>query len=94
MIRMSYAWPSEQGQLTFPAGGGVLDSSKCGTNLDHGVLIVGYGSDNGVDYWLVKNSWGESWGEDGYIKIKRDDSTNDAGICGIASCPSYPIAKV
>ena len=73
--------------------GGVLDSPKCGTKLDHGVLIVGYGSENGVDYWLVKNSWGESWGENGYIKIKRNDSTDDVGICGIASCPSYPVAK-
>jgi len=73
--------------------GGVLDSPKCGTNLDHGVLIVGYGTQDDVDYWLVKNSWGDTWGENGYIKIKRSDSTNDVGICGIASCPSYPVAQ-
>ena len=70
---------------------GVITSSKCGTNLDHGVLIVGYGTENGIDYWLVKNSWGSSWGEDGYVKIGRSDSTNDAGICGIAMQGSFPI---
>jgi C1A family cysteine protease len=69
---------------------GVLTSSSCGTSLDHGVLIVGYGAENGIDYWLVKNSWGTSWGIDGYVKIARSDSTNDAGICGIAMDPSFP----
>lgn len=69
---------------------GILTSSSCGTNLDHGVLIVGYGTENGIDYWLVKNSWGTSWGEKGYVKIARSDSTNDAGICGIAMDPSFP----
>jgi KDEL-tailed cysteine endopeptidase len=69
---------------------GVLTSSSCGTNLDHGVLIVGYGEENGQKYWLVKNSWSESWGQNGYVKIGRSDSTNDAGICGIAMQPSFP----
>jgi C1A family cysteine protease len=69
---------------------GVLTSSSCGTQLDHGVLIVGYGVENGQKYWLVKNSWSASWGENGYVKIARSDSTNDAGICGIAMDPSFP----
>jgi C1A family cysteine protease len=69
---------------------GVLTSASCGTNLDHGVLIVGYGTESGSDYWLVKNSWGESWGESGYVKIARSDSTKDPGICGIAMQPSFP----
>jgi len=70
---------------------GVLTSASCGTNLDHGVLIVGYGTENGIKYWLVKNSWSTSWGEQGYVKIARSDSTNDAGICGIGMQPSYPV---
>ena len=70
--------------------GGVLTSSSCGTTLDHGVLIVGYGTENGQDYWLVKNSWSTTWGDKGYVKIARSSSTNDPGICGIAMQPSFP----
>jgi C1A family cysteine protease len=70
--------------------GGILTSTSCGTSLDHGVLIVGYGTENGQDYWLVKNSWGTSWGDKGYVKIARSSSTNDQGICGIAMEPSFP----
>ena len=71
--------------------GGVLDASTCGTQLDHGVLVVGYGEEKGEKYWLVKNSWSSSWGENGYVKILRSDSSNDPGICGIAMQPSFPV---
>ena len=70
---------------------GVITSSGCGTKLDHGVLTVGFGTENEVDYWLVKNSWSSAWGDNGYVKIERSDSTNDKGICGIAMQPSYPV---
>jgi C1A family cysteine protease len=70
---------------------GIMDLSDCNANLDHGVLIVGYGIENGTKYWLLKNSWGDSWGEQGYFRILRTDSYNDSGICGVAIQPSFPI---
>ena len=71
---------------------GVIDSEDCGENLDHGVLIVGYGVEDDIPYWLVKNSWGESWGDEGYVKILRSDKTQDNGVCGIAMQASYVLA--
>lgn len=63
----------------------------CGDTIDHAVLAVGYGTDNGTDYWLIKNSWGADWGEDGYFRILRDMSKNDTGMCGIYQTPTYPV---
>lgn len=63
--------------------GGVM-TGTCGTNLDHGVLVVGMGTD-GSDYWKVKNSWGGSWGENGYIRLEKGNNQ-----CGIGNQPSYP----
>jgi len=69
--------------------GGVITSKACGTNLDHGVLIVGFGTDNTtmVDYWLVKNSWGAAWGEKGYVRLARNQNE-----CGLNMMSSYPLA--
>ncbi|KAJ0082375.1 hypothetical protein Patl1_10558 [Pistacia atlantica] len=65
--------------------------AQCGTNLDHGVTVVGYGtSEEGDKYWLVKNSWGQDWGESGYIRMLRDFDAPE-GICGIAMDVSYPV---
>ena len=72
---------------------GIIDDEiKCGSNVDHGVLLVGFGEENGKKYWLVKNSWGSDWGDNGYVKILRND-TNDndnSGVCGILTMPVYP----
>jgi len=65
--------------------GGVFDDPSCGTSIDHGVAIVGYGVDNGAAYFTVRNSWGESWGESGYIRMKVGDN-----VCGLALSASYP----
>ena len=71
---------------------GIYSDLDCGTQLDHGVLLVGYGYDliNNMDYWTIKNSWGPDWGEDGYIRILRNID-DKRGLCGIAMQPSYPI---
>ena len=68
---------------------GIFDYHGCGTDLDHAVLVVGYGIENGIDYWIVKNSWGTDWGEDGYIRMKRN-TENSKGQCGIAMQPLIP----
>ncbi|KAJ4961945.1 hypothetical protein NE237_021855 [Protea cynaroides] len=65
-------------------------SGSCGTELDHGVGVVGYGASGSNKYWIVKNSWGTSWGEKGYIRMKRGISAKH-GLCGIAMEPSFPL---
>ena len=70
--------------------GGVLDSEECGTNLDHAVTAVGYGSDDGQEYFIVRNSWGASWGEQGYIRISTKPGNDKKGICGITQVSVMP----
>ena len=63
-------------------------NGPCGTNLDHGVLVVGYTA----QYWIVKNSWGTTWGDQGYIMMSRS-AGGASGMCGILSVASYPLAS-
>eukprot|EP00239_Pterosperma_sp_CCMP1384_P001434 CAMPEP_0197849900 /NCGR_PEP_ID=MMETSP1438-20131217/13613_1 /TAXON_ID=1461541 /ORGANISM="Pterosperma sp., Strain CCMP1384" /LENGTH=365 /DNA_ID=CAMNT_0043462795 /DNA_START=60 /DNA_END=1157 /DNA_ORIENTATION=+ len=66
-------------------------SAQCGTQLDHGVLVVGYGEDAGQGYWIVKNSWGATWGESGYIRMAQ--GVKPSGQCGMLLDAAYPTAK-
>jgi len=69
----------------------VLAPRKCITSttlpLTHAVLIVGYGIEDGLHYWLIKNSWGEATSAAGYFKLAR----NANNMCGVATIPSYPV---
>lgn len=70
---------------------GVFDDPSCGEDLDHGVAAVGYGTtDDGKDYFKVRNSWGASWGDEGYILMSRSTETQVNGTCGILSFASTP----
>merc|ERR1712054_84172 len=80
---VSVAIEADQSGFQFYKSG--VFSGTCGTNLDHGVLAVGYGTEDGKDYWKVKNSWGATWGMEGFILLGRGKN-----ICGISQQPSYP----
>merc|ERR1711916_276787 len=90
---VSVAIEADQSAFQFYKSG-VFPTSECGTNLDHGVLVVGYGQLEGKNYWTVKNSWGATWGLDGFILLAKDvGDSNSAGTCGVASQPSQPTTK-
>jgi len=87
---VSVAINAESYQFQFYESG-VFDWADCpngAETLDHGVGVVGYGTENGKDYWIVRNSWGASWGENGYIRFARGANVNQ---CGILDQPSYPV---
>ncbi|CAN6289086.1 unnamed protein product [Urochloa humidicola] len=77
------------GSLQFYSGG--VFAGQCGTRMNHAITVVGYGADagTGLRYWLVKNSWGTSWGERGYLRMRRDFTRS--GLCGIALDLAYPV---
>lgn len=84
-------YSSDPGFSTYT--GGIWYDSGCedvtANMLDHAVLVVGYGSEKNEDYWIVKNSWAPKWGEDGYIRMRRNVKSA-TGLCGIAIDASFP----
>jgi len=89
---VSIAVEADQNSFQFYSSGVMTEA--CGAALDHGVLAVGYGTEGSQEYWKVKNSWGASWGQAGYILLGKggamDKANGGAGQCGIYSDPSYP----
>jgi len=87
---VSVALEADKSSFQFYSGG-VYSDAACGTTLDHAVLVVGYATSGATKYWIVKNSWGTSWGASGYIMIARGTTNSGKGVCGINSAPSYPV---
>jgi len=87
IVTVSVAIEADKSSFQFYSGG-VYSDAGCGTNLDHEVLAVGYNTNGNTKYWIVKNSWGTSWGLSGYIYIAR---VAGKGICGINMDACYPI---
>lgn len=85
---VSIAVGAESLAFMFYSGG--IVHRGCGTDLDHGVLLVGQGSEGDTDYWIIKNSWGPNWGEDGYIRVMRTMDQKGPGVCGEQKQASYP----
>jgi len=79
----------EADQINFQSYQSGILTKECGSKIDHGVLLVGYGTENGTNYWRIKNSWGSHWGEQGFVRVER--GLPKAGQCGITSMSSYPV---
>ena len=80
----------DAGDRTFQFYSGGVMTGSCGTELDHGIAAIGYGVESdGTKYWLLKNSWGTTWGEKGFLRMEKDIS-DKRGMCGLAMKPSYP----
>jgi len=69
---------------------GTIEASQCGTSIDHAVNVIGYGSDSNGKYWILRNSWGTGWGEEGYAKFERTDEEGSKGTCAVLMFGNYP----
>ncbi len=73
--------------------GGILTKGCPSIPLNHAVTVVGYGSEGGIDFWIIKNSWGPRWGEQGFIRVERKMVEGDSGMGGMTTLASYPVLK-
>jgi len=80
---------ASQTSFQFYTSGVYYEPACSSTELDHGVFIIGYGTESGQDYYIVQNMWGTDWGMEGYVLMSRNRDNN----CGIATMPSYPIVQ-
>jgi len=74
-------------------GSGIISDTRCGSSPNHAMLLVGYGTDEekDLDFWVLQNSWGTDWGEEGYVRIKRGTDDSEDGTCGILALGgAYP----
>lgn len=69
---------------------GILNPKHCGFQINHGVLLTGYGKDKREEFWIIKNSWGRGWGENGYARLRKG-IRRSAGTCGITMWACYPV---
>ena len=87
-----YFWLSNDIMMYFRSG--VIPASECASaGINHAVIVIGYGTEYGKDYWLCKNSWGVGWGDYGYFKLARNGKSTafSDGTCGILKFTYYPI---
>ena len=70
---------------------GIYNDPRCGVNINHGVSLVGYGTEGHHDYWIVRNSWGSEWGELGYIRLAMSGASSEPGMCGVCLLNDYPV---
>ena len=66
------------------------EENFCGIRIDHTVVVVGYGSDEEGDYWIIRNQYGTQWGMNGYMKMQRG-TRSPQGVCGMAMYPAFPV---
>lgn len=70
---------------------GIYDGDCDPAGVNHGMVAVGYGTENGYGYAIVRNSWGKTWGEDGYVRVAMDPNERGTGKCEMYAFPNYPV---